>query len=129
MNKNFDPCRTQDIEALRSRLNLEHVGKAKGVSAETLAGWLQVPARSVRAMITELRRMELPVCGHPKTGYFIAETAEELEETCAFLRRRAMHSLTLEAALRKMSLQFLVGQLEFDLREAGAQRNHREARQ
>ena len=125
----FDPCRTQDIEALRSRLNLRHVGKAKGVTAETLAGWLHVSTRGVRKMITELRRMELPVCGHPSTGYFIAETKEELEETCAFLRRRAMHSLTLEAALRKMSLQFLVGQLEFDLREAGARADLKERRQ
>ena len=117
VTRKFNPCRTQDMEALRSRLNLEHVGKARGVSAETLAGWLYVPARAVRTMITDLRRMGLPVCGLPNTGYYIAETQEELEDTCKFLRSRAMHSLNLEACLRKMSTHYLVGQLELELRD------------
>jgi hypothetical protein len=51
------------------------------------------------------------VCGHPATGYFIASNREELEETCQFLRSRAMHSLVLEAKLRGLPLADLVGQL------------------
>ena len=51
------------------------------------------------------------VCGTPETGYYIAATAAELDQTCAFLRSRAMRSLTLEARLRQIPLPDLLGQL------------------
>jgi hypothetical protein len=91
-----------------------HIGRARGVSAAFLAGALGLPfsaVREVRWLITELREDGVAVCGHPASGYFIAETKEELEETCAFLRARAMHSLALESKLRGMPLADLVGQL------------------
>lgn len=86
-------------------------GKANGVTAQALAFNLGCSERVVRQLITELREAGVALCGHPSTGYFIAETRAELEETCAFLRSRAMHSLVLEAKLRGMPLSDLVGQL------------------
>ena len=94
---------------------MKHIGKAKGVSAAGLVNELGMhPAsglRVIRELVTELREEGVAVCGHPASGYFIAETRDELEETCAFLRSRAMHSLVLEAKLRGMPLADLVGQL------------------
>lgn len=89
-----------------------HVGKASGVSAEGLATALGANKRAVRHLVSELREAGIAVCGHPRTGYFIAATAEELQETCAFLRERAMHSLVLEARLRNVPLPDLLGQLK-----------------
>lgn len=88
-----------------------HVGRDKGITAARIAQILACPERTVRELVTELRTDGVAVCGHPADGYFIAATREELEDTCAFLRSRAMHSLVLEAKLRGMPLADLVGQL------------------
>ena len=88
-----------------------HIGEANGITAAALATELGVEKRRVRALVTELRLDGTAVCGHPKTGYFIAATGEEIEATCQFLRARAMHSLTLESAMRKTTLGELLGQM------------------
>lgn len=100
------PSRT-DLQALLQH----HIGAENGATAKALAERLECAERDVRFLITELRMDGVAVCGHPKTGYFIAASAEELERTCAFLRSRAMHSLTLESKLRHVPLPDLVGQL------------------
>lgn len=90
----------------------QRIGRDRGISAQALANRLDCPERQVRQLVTEAREEGHAVCGTPAHGYFIAETAEELEETCAFLRNRSMHSLVLEARLRKIPLADLVGQLK-----------------
>lgn len=104
------PTKT-DLQVLLER----HIGRAAGVTAARIAGELGLPLASgprlVRELVTELRSDGIAVCGHPATGYFIAATAAELEETCQFLRSRAMHSLVLESKLRGLPLADLVGQL------------------
>jgi len=88
-----------------------HIGKDRGITAAAIAVALGVNERQVRVMVTELREDGVAVCGHPASGYFVAATPEELEETCAFLRSRAMHSLVLESKLRHVPLPDLLGQL------------------
>lgn len=88
-----------------------HLGKSRGIAARHLAGRLDCPDRHVRDLVTQARKAGYAVCGVPRDGYFIAVTAEEVEETCDFLRARALCSLTLEAALRKMPLPDLIGQM------------------
>ena len=100
------PTKTDLFVLLQAR-----IGRKWGVTAAVLAIQLECSPRTVRALVTELRNDAIAVCGHPATGYFVAETKAELEETCAFLRSRAMHSLTLESKLRGMPLADLVGQL------------------
>lgn len=80
-----------------------------------LSAQLSVPTRALRTLISELRSEGMPICGHPTTGYYIAETAAELQSTCDFLRSRALHSLVLESRLRKCSLAQLIGQLQLEL--------------
>lgn len=88
-----------------------HQGHLNGITAEQLARELGVEKRQVRLLVTELRMDGIAVCGHPKTGYFIAANGEEIEDTCTFLRSRAMHSLMLESRLRKLTLGELLGQM------------------
>jgi biotin operon repressor len=89
----------------------KHQGHLNGITAEQLALQLGVEKRQVRHLVTELRLEGRAVCGQPKTGYFIAATGEDVENTCAFLRSRAMHSLMLESRLRKLTLGELLGQM------------------
>lgn len=89
-----------------------HIGKDRGITAAAIACALGCNERVVRLLVTELREDGLAICGHPAQGYYVAATAEELEETLAFLRTRAMHSLVLEAKLRRVPLVDLLGQLK-----------------
>jgi len=88
-----------------------HRGRANGITARTLAQQIEISERDVRHAVTELREEEFAICGHPSSGYFIAETAAEIEETCEFLRGRALHSLMLASRLSKKPLAELIGQL------------------
>jgi len=96
-----------DLQTVLAR----HVGKHSGVTAQALAGLLDVPARAVRLLVTELREDGVAVCGHPSTGYFIAANDEELLDTCDYLHARAMHSLRVISILRQVPLPDLRGQL------------------
>ena len=88
-----------------------HIGKGNGIGVKDIARQIGANERHVRAMVSDLRDEGLAVCGTPRHGYYIAATLEELEETCTFLRRRAMHSLGLESRLRRIPLPDLLGQL------------------
>lgn len=91
-----------------------HHGRDRGISAEQLEKVTGVPQRRLRVLISELREEGLAICGKPETGYFMATSADELDESCQFLRHRAMRSLQLEARMRKISLPELVGQLKLN---------------
>jgi predicted transcriptional regulator len=97
-----------DLQALLDH----HIGAKNGISAQAVAEQLGCNKRHVRDLVTVLRMESIAVCGHPKTGYFIAASKEELEQTCQFLRDRAMTSLQLEAKLRGLPLADLVGQMK-----------------
>ena len=79
--------------------------------AEALAALLCVTERQLRALISEAREQGVAICATPETGYYIATEPDEIERCCAFLRSRAMHSLRLEAQLRRIPLPDLIGQL------------------
>jgi len=93
-----------------------HIGRARGVTASQLVGEVlgaSRPAdeRRLRDLIVELRMQGHHVCAHPSSGYYLAETPEELEETCAFLRARALQSLSQISRMRGVSIPDLVGQM------------------
>lgn len=96
-----------ELLALLSR----HIGEAAGITAEQITLAIGVPKRRVRTMVSELRLDGVAVCGHPRDGYYIAASAEEIEKTCKFLRARSLHSLLLESRLRGVPLEDLVGQM------------------
>lgn len=92
-------------------LAASHTGAANGVSAAALAARVCTSERMLRTLISEAREEGIAIAGTPFTGYYIAQTAEELQQCCTFLRSRAMHSLRIEAQLRRMPLADLLGQL------------------
>jgi predicted DNA-binding transcriptional regulator len=88
-----------------------HVGRGNGIRVKALAAQVGLLARQVRLHVSDLRQDGVAICGTPTHGYYVAGSHEELEETCQFLRSRALHSLTLESRLRKIPLPELLGQL------------------
>jgi len=88
-----------------------HIGRGNGISVKQLEVQTDLPARTIRTHISDLRDDGNAICGTPKDGYFIAANADELEHTCQFLRSRSMHSLNLESKLRCIPLPDLLGQL------------------
>ena len=93
-----------------------HLGKRNGSSASDLVKAIcgrtsAAKERRLRSLIQELREEGHHVCAHPTHGYFIASTAEELDETCEFLYSRAMCSLVQISAMRRVSMPDLRGQL------------------
>jgi hypothetical protein len=93
-----------------------HIGEAQGVSArelvEEITGDHSPGAeRQLRHIIEGLRREGQHICGHPSTGYFLAQTDDELLRTVKFLHDRAMTSLSQAAAMQRVSLPDLAGQL------------------
>jgi hypothetical protein len=98
-----------------------HIGRDKGISITELAArcdqefWLEgapnASERHVRKLIEQLRSQGQHICAHPQTGYYMAATPEELDRTCLFLHERAMTSLRQVAAMKKVSVPDLRGQL------------------
>ena len=94
-----------------------HVGADLGISAERLVHEICGPdagkgaERFLRRVLEELRCDGHHICGTPAEGYYIAATDDELLKTCEFLFGRAMTSLKQAAAMRRVSLPDLRGQL------------------
>lgn len=96
---------------------VHHQGADQGVSCkvlvEEIAGLYACKAdeRRLRTIIEQLRRDGHGICGTPETGYFLARNDAELVRTCNFLYERAMTSLAQIAAMRRVELPDLRGQL------------------
>ncbi len=88
-----------------------HIGRGNGIRVNRLAVMLDTKERNIRTLVSQLRDDGNAICGTPRDGYYIAANPDELEQTCTFLRDRAMHSLRLESRLRKIPLPDLLGQL------------------
>jgi transposase len=88
-----------------------HIGKGHGIKCTDLAQQLDVPERQVRTLVSEAREDGIAICGTPATGYYVAATSEELNETLEFLKNRALHSLQLASRLSKIPLPDLMGQM------------------
>ena len=91
-----------------------HQGAQAGVSAQALAAQLGLSPRTLRRLVSDCRAEGMPICGHPSTGYFVANTAAELAQSIAFLEHRALHSLRLLCRMRNVSMPELLGQLKLN---------------
>lgn len=103
-------------ESVLSALS-KHIGAANGITARDLAREIAGvfvdggTERRLRHVIEALRRDGYHICGTPKDGYYMAADAAELDCTCEFLYTRAMTSLAQIAAMKRVSLPDLRGQL------------------
>ena len=121
-------CQARHMPFTRERLLTvlaRHVGSARGVTIGRLVDEMAAVVgvrhldaaehataeRNVRELVVQLRLAGYHVCSHPSTGYFMAATPEELDAACTFLYDRAMTSLSQVAAMKRVSLPDLRGQL------------------
>ncbi len=98
-------------------LTTHHKGKDCGITVEKLSLRIHVNPRDIRQAVSDLRDDGVAIAALPSTGYYLAQTAEEIEECCQYLRKRSLHGLRLESRLRKMALPELLGQISLDLAE------------
>jgi len=94
----------------------DHAGARNGISARDLVRKIVGVStaggeRKLRQVIVALRDAGHPIGGMPDTGYFLARSDDELDATCEFLYSRAMTTLRQVAALRRVALPDLRGQL------------------
>lgn len=68
-------------------------GAKNGQDVRSLAFVVGTSERAIRNLVDELIEEGVPVCAHPKTGYYIAETLDEAKAVHDFLRSRGLHSL------------------------------------
>lgn len=102
-----------------------HIGAGNGISAKALvreingmAPELPVNERKLRLLVVDLRTRGHHVCGQPDTGYHMAADQGELDATCQFLFNRGMTGLRQVAAMKRVSLPDLAGQLRIPLEPA-----------
>lgn len=99
--------------ALRGRVGAEYgATAAKLVRIITGRASNAGDERRLRAVVEALRCEGHRICADPAHGYYLAETDAELLGTCEFLYSRAMTSLRQVAAMRRVSLPELRGQLQ-----------------
>jgi hypothetical protein len=91
-------------------------GRARGLHVYEIAELLDYDRdskhawRQIRAAIKILRLQGWPICAHPADGYYWATEVAELEGTIAFLRDRALSSLSQISRLKKIAIPLLCGQ-------------------
>lgn len=119
----------REKEIFKSRLLMvmpQHIGKSKSIGmGELYQAVFGEPwkhrindTRRLRKVITELRREGVPLVSSASRfdgGYYLASAGSELADFCEKLRHRALKILSMEAQIRKISLNQLVGQLRLDL--------------
>lgn len=103
------------LHALQGRL-----GRANGLTAEELCQAITgehaaSDLRRLRSVIEQLRREGNAVCASPRYGYYLAASAKDLDDTCAFLLDRALTSIRQIAAMKRVAMPDLRGQLGLPL--------------
>jgi hypothetical protein len=88
-----------------------HRGASNGIKCATLAAQAALPERQVRKLISDLRFEGAAIVGTPDTGYYIAESAEELKHFTEFYWHRIRHSLAIVSRVTHQSMPSLLGQL------------------
>lgn len=94
-----------------------HIGKQRGIKGSDMVELIMdgpsdpASERHLRDLVQDLREEGHHICGHPRTGYFIAANEQELNETCEFLYKRSIGTLHLIARMKNVSLPDLRGQL------------------
>lgn len=97
--------------ALAHRKGADNGARAADLVQEICGDSNPAHERKLRAIVEVLRRDGEHVCGHPSTGYYLAACDAELIQTCDFLYHRAMTTLAQVAAMQRVSLPDLRGQM------------------
>lgn len=90
-------------DALFARLQR---GQDNGKDVKTLAFEVGTTERAIRQLVDDLIEDGIPVCAHPKTGYYIPQTEAEVQATCQWLHGRAVHTLAKVGKLKSAYARF-----------------------
>jgi hypothetical protein len=91
---------------------MQHQGAANGIGARDLAQICELSERELRKAISVLIIDDgTAIAGTPRSGYFVAVTPEEINETVEFHKGRALHELLKASRLSGTPLLELAGQL------------------
>lgn len=88
-----------------------HRGAAAGIKCADLAVQAGIQERQVRKLISDLRFEGTAIVGTPETGYYMAESPEEIKQFTDFHFARARHSLGIISRVRGIAMPSLLGQL------------------
>lgn len=95
-----------------------HRGRTMAIALPDLSRAVETSPRMVQHAIHRLRiEHGAPIAsaaGHPH-GYYLAETAEEVEQCYKEHRSKALSTLAAMAALRRIHLADLLGQLQLEV--------------
>lgn len=103
------------LRKLAETISLYHI--TAPVPARQLARMVETDLRGVGRAVRELiltYRLPIGSTRGGKGGYFAIRTHEELETACRLLHETALDMLSREAALKKISLPSLLGQMQFE---------------
>ena len=107
-------------------------GNALGGQSLALAAAIEGSARSVRRAVGALRRKRgVAVCSslrRGEAGYYLADSADELEEAAAWLVRLGLKILSAAARMKKKTLAEFMGQLRLDEIAGGGEDAHEQGR-
>lgn len=95
---------------------VRRLGPANGISAADLAAHITgrqnaADERRLRTVIEQLRLDGHPVCATPDAGYHLAANADDLNRTCVFLMKRLVATARQVAAMKRVAMPDLYGQL------------------
>lgn len=106
----------KDMVAWHFKTN--HKGRCSNISADSLAKNIGIGKRTLREVITALRQDGVAVVGTPVSGYYLAQTLDEVDEGCKHLRKRALKSLYLESRIRNIAVHEILGQMRIEQEQA-----------
>ncbi len=97
-------------------------GRARALGCGTLALAVGIPGREIQKVVHRLRvehRQPIASTAAKPAGYYLVETAAEIEQFVREQRRKALGTLAAIAAVRRVALPELLGQLAIECVECG----------
>jgi len=102
------------VQNLVDALAAGHRGRDRGISAVRLAARLDIPPRMLRELIGEANLAGHAVGGHPRRGYFMADSPEEAQEIAGHLIKRAKFGLLRASRILGKPILELAGQMSLE---------------
>lgn len=124
-NYDFNPPKVTDVEAAILGIIECRRGRAAAIQAREIAAATRLPERTVREHIKCLIEKHAVLIGSATgdpAGYFIPETAEEIEAVLAQLYHRIASLAVRIARIKRISVEDVFGQLRLSALSDGSDR-------
>ena len=121
----YDDEMTKRQRAIVSALNFRHKGSGSAITQNALAAELEVAGHVMqgRTLRNEIRYLRLrffsPIAGSYSDGYYVAQSAEDLEKNRETVRHHGRSLLALSGAFKKSSRLYF--STTIDIEEPGGQ--------